>query len=202
MTLKECLSFSSFEIVWQYMSALYPHYIELRDAYEFIYNEISSIETKKSEYSICIDKIETKTTSTSVEVPQWELFGVNGTRNKDILIEDGGVPVDHPHADRLVSYSVMHLSKAEWAGMEIDSFTVCETATIDISVQCLKKMMSIGFYDEIVDQNKTESLSSIEDSKYIETSDYIEITDGVFCHKDKIDSMKRLLALNEGESKA
>jgi hypothetical protein len=196
MTLQECLSFSPFEIVWQYMSVLHPDYIELRDMYEAVYNDINAIEAEQSEYSICIDKIESKT-----EPTRWEVFGVNGTRNKDIPEEEGGVSAEHPHADRLVPYSLMYQSRAKWAGMKIDSFTVCEMPTIDIAAQCLKEMTSIGFDEESVEESKNELSSRVEESAYIEKSDYVEITDGVFCHKDKVDIMKRLLALTEGEDK-
>lgn len=186
MTFQECLSFSPFEVIWQHMSVLYPDDKGHKDAYEKVYNNMLEIESEVSEYRIRVEY------ETYGDYSQWTVSGVNDTRFKDIPENEGGLSKDHPRADELVKYAIQYQSRAEWAGMVIDSATVCEVSTLDIAVHCLWEMTFAGFEEDDVQRQLEEIQKRADESKNFNSDDYVEIREGVFCHKDMVEEMTLL----------
>jgi len=189
MTFQECLSFSPFEIIWQQLSSVYPDDKGHKEAYREVYDNILSIAPVKSKYRVRIDFVE--------EFAEWHVYGVDDSKLCDIPKDEGGVDENHPKANELIQYAIEYESRAEWAGMLIDSATTCEHSTLDIAVHCLWEMTFAGFKEDAVIRQKEkikESVKSIKDNP----EDFVEVKDGVFCHKDMVDTMRDFLdSMNE-----
>jgi len=185
MTFQQCLSFSPFEIIWQQLSYVYPIDSNHKESYQKVYDEMLSITPVNSEYKIKVDFID--------QYNEWHVYGINGTRLKDIPLDEGGVSEDHPKANELIQYAIEFNSRAEWAGMKIDSFTSSELSTLEIAVHCLWEMTFAGFDEDDVNKQKKlieDRTKSIKDNP----DDLVEVKEGIFCHKDMVDTMKEMLS--------
>ena len=195
MTFQECLGFSPFEIIWQRMYVLYPEEKGAKEAYEQVYNDLLSIEPVKTDMRIRVDFVEEE----DKDFSHWEIYGVNNARHQDIPKEEGGVDADHEAADRLVHYAIEFRPRSEWAGMMIDSATVCEMATIDIAIHCLWEMTFMGFEEDSVQRELDVLKERSEAVKNKNMDDYVEVREGVMCHKDMVERMQAIFDFAEGE---
>ena len=192
MTFQDCLSFSPFEVIWQRLEVLYPDDKGHKGAYEKVYNNMLEIEPVHSDYRIRIDHVEKD------EYSYWDVHGVNNTRHCDIPKDEGGLPVEHPCANELVTYAIEYQPRNKWAGMVIDGDTVCNMATIDIAVHCLWEMTFAGFEENDVQRQMKDIKERAEESKNANMDDYVEVSEGVMCHKDMVERMQRIFDLVEG----
>ena len=193
MTFQECLSFSPFEVVWQHMCALYPDDKGHKDAYEKVYNNMLEIEPESSEFRIFIEYEE--------DNDIWSVYGVNDNCFKDIPVDEGGLSEDHKSANEIVKYAIEYESRKKWAGMVIDSATVCEMSTLGIAVHCLWEMTIAGFEEDDVQSQMEEIKRRVDEVKNIDHDDYVEVREGVFCHKNMAEKMEELFNIAESDVK-
>lgn len=192
MTFQECLGLYPFVMVWQRMEVLYPDEKGAYEDYEKVHDHMVELIPESSEMRISIKHIDDKESHS--DNSYWDVHGLDGKVLSDIPTNEGGVPADHQHANREITYAIEFISRNKWAGMVIDDETICNVSTIDIAVHGLWEMTFTGFGEDSASRELETIKERADKAKDINNEDFIEIADGIFCHKDTAEAMKKLLS--------
>jgi hypothetical protein len=160
MILKELLAGIDWNEVRLSLLRNHPDAVESLEGFRQVFVEILSLYPRHTRMQLCLKEVFREGMD---EEPCIEVFGKNGTLNKDLPdLHNLGNP-GSDFADSETSFAIEMVPWEEWIGMDIDPATLKAHDGADIIAHCLLEMTFYGFDQNAIRKEKEEIERRAED---------------------------------------
>ena len=142
MKLKELIANTDWNQVKSSLLRNYPNSGQSMEAYQLVFDTLSSLSPRETKMRICLEQVFREGID---EEPYIEVFGKDGTLNKDLPdFRHFSKTASKELANSETSFALDLVPWEEWLGMELDLATLEVYSGFDIIAHCLWEMTFFG----------------------------------------------------------